>query len=390
MERRTKSAVHAVENGFLPHAFVTYLNRVIASAGDWGEVVITDDRAVLSDSTLVGVVAGKPRKWTRKDGQRTSGLVRQFSGAYSDEGADSGTLPVEIFDRWDRRQIAIPPPSFDVLAIITAYNEADIIRPVIDHLVSQGIRVHVIDNWSTDGTTDVVADLVEKGFVELERYPAEVPKHFNLEQLLTRVEEVAGGSGADWVIHNDADEVHESPWLDVSLINAFWMVEQWGYNCVDHTIVDFRPVEDVWRDGGDLGISFPWCEFGDESGHFTQLRAWKPQRSRVQLASSGGHQAIFEGRRAFPYKFVTRHYSIRSQAHGERKIFQERQPRWNPAERAYGWHVQYDRYDADTSFIWAKEGLFRWDQVDQRFLLERLSGVGLRGNPWPNEGPIER
>jgi hypothetical protein len=40
----------------------------------------------------------------------------------------------------------------------------------------------------------------------------------------------------------------------------------------------------------------------------------------------------------------------------------------------------------DSSFIWDPAGLFRWDELDRHFLLQRLSGVGLAGNPWPDEG----
>ena len=33
------------------------------------------------------------------------------------------------------------------------------------------------------------------------------------------------------------------------------------------------------------------------------------------------------------------------------KIFQDRKPRYSPRERALGWHVHYDQYDADANFL---------------------------------------
>jgi hypothetical protein len=373
----------------LLNAFATYLRRVITSAGDSGDVITADRGRNLLSSTTIGVVAKKHSIWTRKQIKRRSGLIRQFSGISSVGATGLERFPVEIFDHWDRSQVLRASPSFDVLAIVYTFNEADIIDCTIKHLLANGVRVHVIDNWSTDDTPDIVADLVTRytGQVELERFPvAGPPEVFELESVLTRAEVVAHESGADWVILNDADELRESPWSDASIVDALWMIEGWGYNCVDHTIINFRPIDDLWRNGGDLSVFFPWCEFGDASGHFTKLGTWKPQATPVQLASSGGHQAIFEGRRVFPYKFLVRHYPIRSQSHGERKVFQERRPRWSPVERAKGWHVHYDHYNVDTSFIWDPAGLFRWDELDHHFLLQRLSGVGLAGNPWPHEG----
>jgi DNA repair exonuclease SbcCD ATPase subunit len=37
-----------------------------------------------------------------------------------------------------------------------------------------------------------------------------------------------------------------------------------------------------------------------------------------------------------------RHYPIRSAEQGERKVFRERKPRFDPEELARGWHVQYE------------------------------------------------
>jgi hypothetical protein len=374
--------------GFLD-SFATYMRRLLASEGDQDAVRVTENLTTLTSRTMVGVVPRRHSRWARGSLQRRTRLALQFSGSLS-LGVDlSRNVPIEIFDRWDRHQVATAPPSFDVLAIVTTFNEGDVIGRLIRRLLSHRVRVHVIDNWSTDQTLEIVADFVKEGLVSVERFPIDGPPgHFEWEPLLGRVEEVAHGSGANWVIHHDADEIRESPWPGVDLVSAFWIAEQWGYNCVDHTVVNFRPVNDLWRPGEDLARSFMWFEFGDHPAHFVQLKAWKPQVSRVHIAASGGHEAVFEGRRVFPYKFVTRHYPIRSQAHGERKIFQERQPRWSPAERAKGWHTHYDHYERGMSFIWDQASLFRWEEVDQRFLLQRLSGVGLPGNPWPNEGPI--
>jgi hypothetical protein len=81
----------------------------------------------------------------------------------------------------------------------------------------------------------------------------------------------------------------------------------------------------------------------------------------------------------YPYKFLLRHYPIRSQAHGERKVFRERQSRFLPEARDRGWHRQYDAIQAGHSFLRAPESLeeFAEESFLEDYVVERLSGVGL-------------
>ncbi len=370
-----------------PHVapFLTYMRRMIGSQ-DPEAVTSSRHAKTFSADTLVGVAVGDLTFWDKRRIRRRTGLTRQFAGGYQLDCLEN--VPVEIYDHWDLDSVAPKPTSFDVLAIVTTYNEADVIGRLLTRLRSQGIRVHVIDNWSSDESVEVVSEFVARGGVTLERFPAEGPSEFfEWVHILQRVEEVAHRSGADWVIHHDADEIRQSPWPHVDLPTAMWAVEQWGYNCVDHCVVEFRPVDESWESGGDLIGAFPWFQFGSNAAHFLQLRAWKPQPGPVSIAPSGGHDATFEGRRVFPYKFINRHYSIRSQAHGERKVLRERHGRWSPSERSMGWHNHYDQFGEGSSFIWDTADLFRWEEVDQRFLLQRLAGAGLPGNPNPGEGP---
>src|SRR5262249_21327122 len=63
----------------------------------------------------------------------------------------------------------------------------------------------------------------------------------------------------------------------------------------------------------------------------------------------------------FPIRFICRHYPIRGEAHGRRKIFQERLPRFLAAERARGWHVQYEELAGAKTFILDAASLNRYD-----------------------------
>ena len=53
--------------------------------------------------------------------------------------------------------------------------------------------------------------------------------------------------------------------------------------------------------------------------------------------------------------------------------------RWDPAERAAGWHTHYDDVGPAHRFVRAPETLeyFEPQCFDANYLIERLSGIGL-------------
>lgn len=278
------------------------------------------------------------------------------------------------------------PDSFCVTAIMTSYNEADIIGPSISHLLAQGIRTHVIDNWSSDGTEAALKPLLDTGMVTCERFPPTGPsEYYEWRKLLARVEEVAQELDADWLIHHDVDELRESPWEGITLRDGLFFADSLGFNAVDHTVIDFRPISDDFIAGMDFAAHFLFWEFGRRSGHFQQIKAWKNLKIPVDLKLTGGHEAAFSGRRVFPYKFLLRHYPVRSRAHGQRKVFQERRSRYSPDEKRDGWHIQYDSIDSCHEFIIDRSQLSKFEPQEflRHYLVERLSGVGILKTPSP-------
>jgi hypothetical protein len=301
----------------------------------------------------------------------------------------SAARDTSLFVLGGDRAAGAPPADFSVVAFVTAFNEADLIASTIDRLYSEGAAVYLIDNWSTDGTWEIAQRRLGRGLIGAERFPADGPPRFyEWRHLLWRVEELAATTRADWFVHVDADEQRRSAWPGVSLRTALWRVEQRGFNAVDHTVLTFPPVDDGFRPGSDPERHFRHFEFGRNIGHLVQIKTWKRTRERVDLASTGGHDVSFEGRRLFPYNFLSKHYPVRSQAHGERKIFGERQSRWSPEERAAGWHVQYDHLRPGHSFLRDPAGLEQYDEDDfaRRYVVERLSRIGI---PPPTIPPVK-
>jgi len=260
---------------------------------------------------------------------------------------------------------------FRVIAIVSAYNEADIISPVIGHLVENGVDVYLIDNRSTDGTVEQARPWLKKGLLEIEEFPKEAPRNgpptFDWGAILQRKEELAKKLPADWFIHHDADEFREAPWPGMSLKDAIRWVDRLGYSCIDFRVLNFPPVDDGFRPGADPREHLTRWE--EPNVHDTvQLKSWKNTGAPVSLAASGGHEVGFRGRRVFPIQFLLRHYPIRSQEHGRRKVFEERKTRFLERERAKGWHVQYDRIeDKAHSFLGDPSRLQPYDADQIRF-----------------------
>jgi uncharacterized coiled-coil protein SlyX len=263
------------------------------------------------------------------------------------------------------------PSDFSVIALISAYNEADIVEQVVTDLINQGIQVHFMDDGSTDGTVGAVERHLGRGVIGIERL-AQTGKDgaqpaFDWERILLRKTQLATELDASWFIHHDADEFRESPWSHLSLRDAIQHVDALGFNAIDFTGLDFWPVHDRFRAGDDVRGTFTrYTELAPYDR--VQVRCWK-KTTGLDLASSGGHEARFPGRRVFPLRFILRHYPIRGQTHGMRKVFEERRNRFREQERARGWHVQYDQLQEGVSFLRDPSTLTAYDPEALRLSL---------------------
>ena len=271
--------------------------------------------------------------------------------------------------------------NFKVTAIMTVYNEEDIIFYSIKKLLDQGIYVYVIDNWSTDSSYSIIETFNNhEFFIRSERFPASGPStYYEWKELLKRVEELSHTLDSDWFIHHDADEVRVSPWEHLNLREAIAYVDTMGFNVIDHIVFNFRPIDNSFVPGN-FEKQLTFFELVQFAPDFTQRKAWKNTGERVNLSDSGGHDVLFNGRRIFPFRFLTKHYPLRSQTQAEKKIFSERKQRWSPDERKIGWHVQYDTFNKGHSFLWSKNDVKAYtnhSDLYHYYLVECLSGIGL-------------
>lgn len=348
-------------------------------------IISTHERDLVRGSDDVGP-PGNPshvREWNLSELEAFlshSGLRVAFSGLTfnNNHNLQKKTSAIVLENNF-KLGLAPPPSQFRVVAIMTSYNEADIIRASIGCLVRQGISVYLIDNWSTDNTCQLASEFLGHGLIAMENFPPGGPaRYYEWAKLLRRVEEVSRTIDAHWIIHHDVDEVRVSPWSGVDLRSGIYHVDQSGYTAIDHTCLNFSPTDNLFSADADYEEHFRYFDFGKRPGHFNQIKTWKRTQDEISLAESGGHEVKFRDRKVYPFKFLLKHYPIRSQHHGERKIFQERKMRWAPEERAKGWHTHYDQTVEGQSFLSQAVDLKLFDEnFYEEFLFERLSGISV-------------
>jgi Glycosyl transferase family 2 len=90
--------------------------------------------------------------------------------------------------------------------IFKVRDEADIIEENLRYHRAQGVDFFVVaDTGSTDGTVEILEQHERAGILRLERIPGGI-RSAREGGGETRISRLAGEMGADWVIHNDADE----------------------------------------------------------------------------------------------------------------------------------------------------------------------------------------
>ena len=350
----------------------TRLLEALSEFARRGAIVITStpDRVRVRGTDHMGPPSNPShvREWTMTEYAQmltASGLDPTFFGYTLNNSADR--LPNTIVSISDARMHHPAPKVFSArpLAIIAAYNELDILPEVLDDWLLQGCDVHVIDNWSDDGSWETVNSLARRSpaRITIERFPAGGPlPHYEWRKLLARKEEIAWRHQGRWIIHTDADEMRRAPFPWMTMADAFDFATGASCNRIDFTVINFRPTE-IDADEASPTRRMTRYRFGTRPGHFNQRKAWFQGRERVDLVSSGGHTAGFHGARDFPYKFLLKHYPIRSHEHGRKKVLIERHDRWSPTEKVeLGWHVQYDAFNQSSNFLWTAAETDQWNE----------------------------
>ncbi len=229
-----------------------------------------------------------------------------------------------------------------IVALLAVRNEELYLARCLEHLLAQGIEVHLIDHGSTDATPAIAREFARRGGVTVESFPYR--GLYEWGKILQRKEELAAHLPADWFIHHDADEIREAPAPWRTLAEGIAAVDEEGYNAIDFAEVVFTPTgpEESFEGRDYVAEMRHYYPFAPRPEH--RVNAWKNLGARVDLASSGGHRVQFPRQRLYPQPFVLRHYVFLSLAHLCRK-YGERT--FDPAELSRGWHGQRAAFRAE-------------------------------------------
>jgi glycosyltransferase involved in cell wall biosynthesis len=297
------------------------------------------------------------------------GFTRSFS-----KSLDRGTQ-VAIADLALMGLLEKPKRRVTALAIVPVFNERDVVRSTVMHLLGQGFQVHVIDNWSSDGSFEIIKNLARKEeSLTFEVFPQNEPSEGSWKSLLERIEQIAHESTSDWVVRVDADEELQSFKSGLPVLDALSLVDSLGFDKVNFTVLHFRPVQTGILGRRDWRNYFEFAK-GDVYGKIQ--RAWKNSGVYPEVQSSGGH-VVSSHTQLFPFNFIIRHYPLRSRAQARKKVFIDRGKRLAGERTALGWHTHYDGIDRRDRFIWRKHDLLRYfDDIQTEYLPESLAFCGV-------------
>ncbi|MFA5950049.1 MAG: glycosyltransferase family 2 protein [Hyphomicrobium sp.] len=222
-----------------------------------------------------------------------------------------------------------------IVALLAVRNEQPYMERCLRHLHEQGIETCVIDNESTDATRSIAESFRDKGVFHIETFRYQ--GYYDWVGLLARKQELAAQIEADWFIHHDADEIRESPEMGQTLAEGIHAADADGFNAVNFDEFVFLPADaDSSFEGRDYYAEMEYY-YHFEPAPYHRVNAWKRAESKVDLVTSGGHSATFEGRLISTKPFVLRHYIMLSRNHGVRKYVKERTYAEDEV-RQRGWH----------------------------------------------------
>lgn len=227
-----------------------------------------------------------------------------------------------------------------IIALIAARNERRFIVPCLEHVRAQGLHAWLLDNESTDGTAALVAPFLGGTVLGMETFPH--AGGYRWTAILKRKEQLALELDADWFVHLDPDEFRCPPPWAATMHDAIAEADRRGFNAInfdEYCFIPSResPDHDHPRFRETLRTYYP---FAPRTPY--RVNAWKKQRGRVDLATSGGHLVAFPGQRLFPESFPMRHYIALSREHAIEKYSRV----YDAAELKNGWHGWRARHAA--------------------------------------------
>ena len=239
-----------------------------------------------------------------------------------------------------------------VLRLMTVYNEKDIIRENLEYFINQGIESIVLDNYSKDGTYEILKEYEGKGIRWIERYKTDF---FDIVKLNKILLDLAFKEKEDYFIWIDADEILTV--FDSRLNLRETIVTLLGDSNVD--CFSASKVEFYYTDKEDLYKES--ASFNDFK-YFKFSRNWKnvifKRNKNIKNYIDGPHYD--EHLKDVPFNvindiFYLKHYPFRSLRQAKKKIYRGL-PR-SKSPNVLNNHLLYYKEDMENKIVQDKTGM---------------------------------
>jgi len=232
-----------------------------------------------------------------------------------------------------------------LVGMLPVYNEVDIVEEVIQHLLSQGLDLVVLDNGSTDGSYEICTKFAEKGLITLNQVKT---SKFDFPLILRILYDMALTRNPDWLIRSDQDEILESGNENLTLKEAIEREDEKGCNLIQFDVFEFFMTNNDNLSAKSIKDKFRYYSWQHDNAY----RAWK-HIPGTRVGDAGGHFPIFpEGIRHIiaEKKMVLRHYRFRDKEQAI-KNNKERIARVKDIpERKIGWYEHLDKISEQKYF----------------------------------------
>lgn len=249
------------------------------------------------------------------------------------------------------------------IVILSSYNDNDIIESIISRILEDSELI-VIDNWSTDGTWEIIQKFSSHpNLLHAEQFPLNGPtEHYEWKLILDRKAKLAKDYPNRWIMHQDSDEITLSPIENFSISQILSGARLLGYNVIPLRMIDFRPIDNKFVSGNPIEY-FQYFLFSDIPSYQLQNKIWiQPIDECVDLSSTGGHNVNFLGKNVLPIRFPRLHYSIRSKLQIQKK-HSNRLGRIEKEKNMYNWHVHIKESNQER-VLFDKNELIRFKRED--------------------------
>lgn len=221
--------------------------------------------------------------------------------------------------------------------MVCVRNELPYLRHVLPYLASENIEAIIIDNESTDGTSEAIRDGIFPNVVGLESLP--YGGNFDLSRQLDLKWTLIDSLTSDWVIHQDADEILHAPAGWGGLRHQIEEANRGGFTVLNFNELVMLPA-DPFRDDI-LHNNTNYYFF--EPKPMRLMRAWK-RSANLTGGGSGGHKLQGDVN-VYPERMLMKHFIVRTQEHAYEKYLHRK---FSSTDLKKGWHVNRLNFTPDN------------------------------------------